>query len=161
MVTQGDDFDRWYCREHKRVLAAVIMIIGGDDRQRCEDAVNDAFVKAIEKWDYVAQMNSPRGWVTKVAVNNAKRSLRLRGQRVRRLHEEQVGVEDRHSDPELWNAVSALPPRQRRALVMRYIEDLTQEQVAVDMGITPGAAAATLNQARRNLRSIIQRGDEL
>lgn len=159
MSAQPKDFDSWYQQEHKRVLAAVIMVTG-DDRARAEDAVNDAFVKAFERWESVGQMASPGGWVTRVAMNNAKRSLRLRARRIRKLHAESLmGVEDSHSNIDLWHAVNALPARQRQALVLRYIDDYTQERVANELGIAPGTAAAALNQARRNLRSAIAPGD--
>jgi RNA polymerase sigma factor (sigma-70 family) len=54
-------------------------------------------------------------------------------------------------DPELWNAVAALPVRQREAIVLRYVGDLTERDVASVLGISEGAASAALVAARRRL----------
>lgn len=156
MMANNDDFDAWYRSEYKRVLAAAVMLCG-HDRARAEDAVNDAFVKALDRWASVRDMESPGGWVTRVALNNAKRSFRVRGRRIRQHHADQAVVQT-HVDAELWQAVSRLPNRQRQALVLRYVDDYSQQEVARELGISPGTAAATLNHARKNLRSAI---DEL
>ena len=153
-MTDTGDFDSWYRSEHKNVLAVVTMLCG-QDHARAEDATNDAFVKALERWPSVREMESPGGWVTRVAVNKAKRSLRLRGRRIRQLDANKVAVEDRHLDGELWRAVKELPARQRHALILRYIDDYSQKQIAAELDIAPGTAAATLSQARTNLRAEI------
>jgi RNA polymerase sigma factor (sigma-70 family) len=54
-------------------------------------------------------------------------------------------------DPELWDAVAALPSRQREAIVLRYVGDLTERDVAGVLGISEGAASAALVAARRRL----------
>src|ERR687892_2598190 len=53
--------------------------------------------------------------------------------------------------PDVWDALAALPSRQREAIALRYLLDLTQADVADAMGVAPGTAAATLHAARRNL----------
>lgn len=63
------------------MLGAVIVVCAGD-LSRAEDATNDAFVKAFERWDRVAPMSSQRAWVTKVAINNAKRSFLHRARQI-------------------------------------------------------------------------------
>ena len=70
-MTDAADFDSWYQSEHKCVLAAMTMLCG-QDFARAEDATNDAFVKALEQWPRVREMESPGGWVTSVALNKAK-----------------------------------------------------------------------------------------
>lgn len=157
-MTDASGFDAWYQSEHKNVLAAVTMLCG-QDYARAEDATNDAFVKALERWSSVREMEAPGGWVTRVALNKAKRSLRLRGRRIRQQHIASVAVEDRHVDAELWRAVSELPARQRHALILRYIDDYSQKQIAAELDIAPGTAAATLSQARNKLRAEIEIGE--
>ena len=159
MTVGIDDFDSWYRIEHKRVLATTIMLCGSD-YARAEDAVNAAFVKALTRWSTVREMDAPGGWVTRVALNNAKRSLRIRNRRIRQLHSQTEGfVEDRYRDAELWRAVNQLPSRQRHALILRYVDDYSQEQIAKEFDIAPGTAAATLSQARKSLRSRIEQGE--
>jgi RNA polymerase sigma factor (sigma-70 family) len=52
---------------------------------------------------------------------------------------------------ELWQAVAALPQRQRVAVVLRYLGDLTEAQTAEAMGVAPGTASAALSAARASL----------
>lgn len=154
------DFDDWYCEQYQRVLIAVALVCG-QQRDRAEDATNEAFVKAFEQWESVSQMRSPKSWVTRVAINNAKRRLRRRTRAVELLNRERIQTVtlDRHDDLDLWAALNALSFRQRKAIVLRYFEDLSQAEVATELEIAPGTAAATLSQARGILRSELEKGD--
>jgi len=59
----------------------------------------------------------------------------------------------REVDPDLWAAVSKLTFKQRSTLAMRYVEDLTQAQIADALDVAPGTASATLTQARQRVRA--------
>lgn len=153
MAEATNTFDEWFRAEHPRVLGAVLIVCGGD-LPKAEEATNDAFITAFEKWARVSAMSSPRAWVTKVAINKAKRSF-VRRRKTLELTNEQsalLSAEDPRVDHELWAAVSRLSVRQRTAIVLRYIDDLPQSAIAAELDISPGTAAATLNHARRNLR---------
>lgn len=134
-----------------------MIVVCAGDVGRAEEATNDAFVKAYERWARVRHMDAPTSWVTKVAINGAKRSFSLR-RRHMPLSNEDVAVHDAdlEIDPHLWAAVDRLPLRQREAIVLRYIDDFTQPQVAESLNIATGTAAATLNQARSNLRAELE-----
>ena len=130
------------------------MLATGADRSRAEDAVNDAFVTTYERWDRVGGLESPAAWVTKVAINNAKRNFRIRHRRIRQMQGlVPTASTDFEIDHDLWNAVRQLPRRQREALALRYVEDMSQAQIAEHLGIAEGTAAASLNHARKNLKS--------
>lgn len=149
-------FESWYRGERLRVLTAVTVICG--DRHIAEDATHDAFVRAFENWDSVSEMNSPTGWTIKVAHNLIRRSFRRRRAlatdpfRLRPDHQtDQAETVPSHIDT--WRAIEALTPRQRLAVVLRYVDGRTQAEVAKEMGVSPGTTAASLNQARSNLRT--------
>lgn len=55
---------------------------------------------------------------------------------------------------ELWREVSRLPPRQKTAVILRYIGGLTEAQVAHVMGVAAGTVAASLSTARSALRRV-------
>lgn len=156
MTDRDQEFDRWFRTEYRRVLSSVIVVCAGD-LVRAEDATNDAFVKAFERWPKVRVMDAPTSWVTKVAINVAKRSFSLR-RRHMPLSNQDVAVHDAELeiDPNLWAAVDRLPMRQREAIVLRYVDDLTQPQVAKSLHVATGTAAATLSQARTNLRAELE-----
>jgi DNA-directed RNA polymerase specialized sigma24 family protein len=60
-------------------------------------------------------------------------------------------------ESELWNAVRALPVRQRTAVALRYVCDLPQEQIAEVMHIAVGTVSATLTAARKRLAAEVNR----
>ena len=153
-------FEDWYRDQHSSVLAAVAMFCVGD-HTRAEDATNDAFVEAYEKWASVSQMDSPTGWVVRVAINRAKRGYRLRKRGIELLNTQRLNASsvDQQRDLDVLSSLAKLPNRQRAALVLRYIEDLPQADVAERMDIAVGTASATLNQARGNLRSELVKED--
>ena len=62
-------------------------------------------------------------------------------------------------DPDLWRAVTDLPPRQRAVLALRSVLDLSQEETARLLGIRPGTVSATLVEARRKVTVALPRED--
>ena len=56
---------------------------------------------------------------------------------------------------EAWAAVASLPIRQRTAVVLRHVADLTQDEIAAAMGVTRSTVVSTLDDAHRNLRALL------
>jgi RNA polymerase sigma factor (sigma-70 family) len=98
-------------------------------------------------------MASPTGWVYRVALNELRRRERRRRIELRLLHRRAVPLTapPPEVDPELWTAVAALPRREREVVVLRYVADLREREVAEALGISEGAASAALVAARRRL----------
>lgn len=155
MNAGGRDFATWYAAERDGV-ARSLLVIGGDP-ELARDAVAEAFCRAYERWPRVRAMRSPEGWVYTVALNELRRRLRRRQveQRLwRRPHApppQAITV-----DPELWAAVADLPPRQREAVVLRYVADQTERVVATVLGISEGAVSSALVAARRTLAARLE-----
>ena len=140
-------FEPWYVCEHPRVLAALTWVAG--DPHLAADATDEAFARAYADWRRVGRMASPGGWVYRVALNVARR-------RMRRAAFEQSRVEPPAAvaqivDREIWTVVRQLPERQRVAVVLRYLLDLPEKEVATTMGISRGTVASTLAAARQRL----------
>lgn len=156
------NFDEWYRREYKTVLAAAVVASGGD-RAVAEDAAAEAFVAAFRKWDSVSVMESATAWTVTVATNRVRRvqrSLfrrRAREQRHSAANAKMTTDEHAPVDSDLWDAVNRLTHKQRQALVLRYVEGATQVETADELGIAPGTAAATLHQARARLHEELTR----
>jgi RNA polymerase sigma-70 factor (ECF subfamily) len=55
----------------------------------------------------------------------------------------------------VWDAVRGLPDRQRLAVVLRYIADLTEADIALVMGVTRGTVASSLATARARLNGLL------
>ncbi len=147
---EGDaSFDEWFRSAWPRLVLAVTLATG--DRERAEDAVSEALVKVHDRWSS-GVIEDPDAWGYRVAVRQAGRWWR----RGRRMVPEAVGepfVELVHRDHDLWAAVAGLPARQREAVVLRYVVDLTQRQVAEAMDVTEGTVATLLHRARATLEA--------
>lgn len=148
-------FESIYASEAHRLTAALALVSGS--RQVAEEAVAEAFVRAYVRWPRVSAMESPTGWIYRVAMNLLRRHWRrerLEQRLLNRLPGPDPYVID--VDPDLWAAVGELPPRARVAVSLRYIGDLTEREVAETLGISPGTVAAALHQARRRLAERIR-----
>ena len=104
-------------------------------------------------------MASPGGWVTTVALNEARRRLRRAGHERRLLvwvaSTAPVEAPPPAWSPEVWEALAALPRREREAVALRYVADLPVGQIANIMGVAPGTAASTLHAARARLARVL------
>jgi RNA polymerase sigma-70 factor (ECF subfamily) len=161
MNPEPRDFAGWYGREHDPLVRAVLVMTG--DPELAADVVAEAFSRAYERWAKVGLIDNPSGWVYRVAVNLLRR--RWRRQRFERaLLRRGPGSVDRvESDPapEIWVAVGLLPSRQREAIALRYVVDLSERQVAEAMGVAEGTASATLAAARRRLARDLDQLEEV
>lgn len=145
-----EEFAVWYRAEHAGVVRALTAVFGDLDEAR--EATDEAFVRALERWPQVSGMESPTGWVYRVALNVARRRARrarfqLRLGTGRRAFS--AGLEP--VDAELWGVVRRLPARQRTAVALRYIADLPETVIAEIMGVAAGTVSATLHAARKRL----------
>lgn len=149
-----EDFERWYRREQP-VLARSLWAVCGD-RELAADAVDEAFSRALARWDRVSSMDSPGGWVRTVALNHLRRTMRRRGLERQLLRRDRPAVQhDPPLDPDLWQAVAALPLRQREVISLRYVADLTEAEIARDLAVSEGAVSASLTKARRRLGEML------
>lgn len=147
VVDAAAEFESWYLREHPKVVAALTWVAG--DPHVAADATDEAFARAYANWRKVATMSSPGGWVYRVALNVVRRRMRRSALEQRKLEPpaEVTQVVDR----EIWAVVQQLPERQRVAVVLRYLLDLPEQEVATAMGISRGTVASTLAAARKRL----------
>ena len=150
-------------RERRTALVATVAAVCGD-RDAAADAVDEAFARAFQRRARVEAMASPAGWLLTVALNVVRRG-KARGQR--RVLAEAGALRARGRpwidpvDPrsELWAAVAELPARERTAVALRYLGDLTEPQIAEVMGIAVGTVGASLTSARRKLAAQLQLDD--
>lgn len=156
----ADDFVSWYEAEHARTRAALTLACGSSER--ATDAVDEAFARALERWSRVRQMHSRTGWVYRVALNVVRRQARRAALERRLVNRGDAlpSLDPPTADPQLWAAVRELPPRQRVAIALRYVADLTEPQIADAMDIAPGTVAASLNSARKRLAAMLATREE-
>jgi RNA polymerase sigma-70 factor (ECF subfamily) len=152
MNSQG--FDEFYKRTFARVLAASILACG--HRGDAEDGVQDAFLIAFDRWDYVSGLEAPEAWVKKVAIRQAVRAAR----KSRRDGDEflrvavppQATVEETAQAREVLAALAALPASDRVPLVACTLYDWDQQEAARLVGVPRGTIARRIHDARAVLK---------
>ena len=112
-------------------------------------------MRAVAHWKRVCAMESPGGWTQRVALNVLRRRLRRRRVEARLLSKLTRHDQESTSTAEVWHLVGALPERQRIAVVLRYVADLTEPDIAIAMGIARGTVASTLAAARERLAEVL------
>jgi RNA polymerase sigma-70 factor (ECF subfamily) len=154
VTREHQDFEKWYASTHPRLLSLLVVTCGDLDLAR--EATDEAFVRALERWDRVRRMAAPEGWTYRVALNVVRRRAR-RSARERELVESPHPVPPPASawNPDLWAAVRSLPDRERLAIALRYVADLPAKHVAEVMGIAEGTVWSTLASAKQRLRDVM------
>jgi RNA polymerase sigma factor (sigma-70 family) len=131
----------------------------GVDGPRAGDLVQDALLRLWRELRRGVIVASPEPWlfrtVSRLAMDEHRlhrRVLRLMTSLGERSAPTVMEVETTERAA-LWSAVDQLPPRQRQVLFLRFRADLTYEEVAHVMGITPAAVRSHSSQALVTLRA--------
>lgn len=133
-------------------LYRTILAFTGGRADVAEESVAEAFARAAARWD---ELRDPVAWLYRVAFNVATDELR----RERRSRGGRAQVMPAPSEPgELFDAMRRLPPRQRAAMVLFYVNDLSVAEVAARMGVARPTVRVHLTQGRRGLRELL--GDD-
>jgi RNA polymerase sigma-70 factor (ECF subfamily) len=156
----GQGFEAFFGEHYREVERAVAVAIGDD--ARAEEMAQEAFARAFRHWRRVERMDRPVAWIYVVALNAERK--RWRRERNAPVLNQPTGGTDHASAVvtavDLRAAIVRLPPRQRAAIVLRYLADLSVADVAAVMGIAEGTVKATVNQALQNLRVDVGEEDE-
>jgi RNA polymerase sigma-70 factor (sigma-E family) len=124
-----------------------------------EDVLQAALIKVYRKWSPVSHAASPEAYARRILVNEFLSARRLAWFRRERLvHSPPDVVVGDHSPDDrlaLWPLVTALPPRQRAVVVLRYYEGLSEREIADTLQMAPGTVKSTASAALAALRQSI------
>jgi RNA polymerase sigma-70 factor (sigma-E family) len=124
-----------------------------------EEIVMDAFVKVFSGWHRFRSVEHKSAYLRQVVINLCR--AKLRRQMVERRVDEathhdparavssESNASDMHLD--LWNAIRALPHRQRAAVVLRYLADMSEREIADVLDCSVGTVKSQLSRARLKL----------
>jgi RNA polymerase sigma-70 factor (sigma-E family) len=142
-------FEDLFIKHFPLVRSATAKIIGFGP---AEDIAVEAFARAYARWGAVHSMENPQAWVIRVAVNLALDQVRRKRARspVRTARDTQADVTERDA---LVRSLRRLPRRQQEVVVLRYIGDHSEEEVARTLGISVGTVKTHLHRAMPRLRS--------
>lgn len=71
-----------------------------------------------------------------------------------------VAARDPFDNEPLWQALRALPPRQRAVIVLRYYEGLSETEIATTLGVSAGTVKSQASKAMATLRTRLQATEE-
>ena len=155
-VDRQTAFEAFYREERPSVLRAVVFAM--NDRDLAVECVDEAMVRTYERWDQIAGMSNPTGWVFRVAMNlghNRMRRLRLERTKPMRGHPHPADIEG-VADPAVARALAGLPLDQRTVIVMRFHLDWSIEQIAAALGDPIGTVKSRLHRGLRRLETMLK-----
>ena len=158
-----------------RMLAAARRILGSEED--AQDALQEAFLSAFRKIDTFAGQSKLGTWLHRIAINAALMKLRSR----RRRREQEIdellpkftpgghfeetpgrwgeaadGPAIRHEIQDVVRAgIDRLPENYRIALYLRDIEELSNDELAEQLGVTVNAAKIRVHRARMALKEVL------
>lgn len=129
------------------------------DGAMAEEVVMDVFAKAMSRWTLFSRAEHPTAYLRQMVVNLCRSRVRRKvlERRWTETFERDArdaldqGPEEHGLDRHVWAAVKALPMRQRACIVLRYLEDLSEPEIAGVLEIPLGTVKSQLSRARRKL----------
>ena len=132
------------------LFRAALAILG--DVQEAEDAVQDTFLRYLEKRPELRDRDHEKAWLLKVTANRCKSLLRTRKRHPAVELLDIYPVPEEEGSRELMEAILTLPANQRSAVHLHYYEGYTSEEIGAILGQRPGTVRSHLSRARDALR---------
>ena len=159
VMVQVPDFDEWVAARGSALVRFAYLVTG--DQHDAEEAVQAALTGVWPRWDRVRQARDVDQSVRRAVVNAHISGWRRRGRRESPV--ELVRVEA--GDPTeslsrndlVWRVCSALPTRQRAAVVLRFYEDLDYAEIAAVLDVTEATARSHVHRGLAALRVELER----
>ena len=151
-LDRADDFEAFFEQHHNRLFRALWLLTR--NRQEAEEVMQDAFLRLWERWDQVIGGPDPVAYLYRTALNVWRSRLRRAAVAARKVihhiqgDDEIAEVEQRDA---VVRALALLPPRQRAAIVLTDVLDLSSERAGEALGIRPVTVRVLAARARRAL----------
>jgi RNA polymerase sigma factor (sigma-70 family) len=152
-----EPFEKVVAQHGDTVLRVCRVLLGVHD---AEDAWSETFLAALRAYPDLPESANTQAWLVTIAHRKAIDVLRARKRQPAPVEEvpetpTALGVPGTQ-DAELWQAVAALPAKQRQAVAYHYVADLPYAEIAEILGGTTDAARRAAADGIRNLRKNYQ-----
>jgi len=148
----AESFEDVYQRESLGMVRLAFLMVGS--KPQAEEIAQEAFAKLLERWSSTRQ---PGAYLRTCVVNGCRRARR------RRALERRVAAREPASGPvglgedDLFDALRALPPKRRAAIVLRYYDDLSEAEIADVLRVRPGTVKSLVSRGLAQMREVIER----
>lgn len=156
---RDDEFAAYVGQRRPQLFRAAWLLCG--DPHRAEDVVQAALTRLYVAWPRVRRADSVDAYVRRAVVNahldEGRRPWRRETAAGERLPDVPVPAAAAALDERdaLWDALRALPPGQRRVVVLRHWWGLSVEETAADLGISTGTVKSQTSAALAALRTAL------
>lgn len=155
-MSDGDLISELYAGCFRRLVVQLYAVSG--DMNEAQEAVQEAFTRAVAAPRRLARLDNPEAWLRRVAVNVLRsryRRRRVLDGLLRRIGPPPVVADRSPEHLALMAALRDLPAGQRRALALHYLVDLPLEEVATTLGVSVGTVKSRLSRGRRALAGLL------
>ena len=151
------DFDTFARTQLPRLLRYSVMLTG--EPELAADLVQDVLVKAYRHWPRIRALDRPDRYAVRMVTNaylSWRRSWAVRhvvavGDVPERAQPDRLDAQHAAED-EMWRRLAQLPKRQRAVLVLRYYEQLADDEIAEVLGCTASTVRGYAHRALARLR---------
>jgi RNA polymerase sigma-70 factor (ECF subfamily) len=149
-------------RHHGEIYAYLLRMLR--EPELAADLTQDAFIKAYRNYETLERPEHARAWLYQIAHRVALDEIRRRkiirflpwtGESPGSAPSAERLVMDAHLSGEMQRALARIPERQRAALLLAELHDLTGVELAAALGVSHVAARALLTRARESLRQAL------
>jgi RNA polymerase sigma factor (sigma-70 family) len=157
--SDGGRLERLYRAEIGPTIRFAYLLTG--DRELAADLAHEAFLRLAGRFGYLRDSASATGYLRRVVLNLSHshfRRLRV-ARRLTPIHGE-VPVDvlpDIETRDVLWMLLQRLPRRQRAAIILRYYEDLSEQEVADVMKCSVNAVKGLVRRGMAALKESLER----
>jgi RNA polymerase sigma factor (sigma-70 family) len=148
----GGGFAAFFAEHHEALFRALWLLTR--DRHEAEEVAQEAFLRLWERWDRVSAGPDPVAYLYRTAMNHWRSRLRRLAVAARKVVHQpwrDEGIEGVETRDVVIRALAGLPPRQRAALVLVDVLDLTSERAGAVLGIRPVTVRVLASRARATL----------
>lgn len=159
----GDDeatFERIVARYESRVARLAFRLLGWSDG--VEDIVQDVFLSVFRNLRQFRGDSNLDTWVMSITVNTCRSYRRKRFLRLRALKHARTDTEfaattadDGAVFDQVHRAVRTLPAKFREVIVLRYMEEMSVDEISELLGVSRGAVEVRLSRARERLKDVL------
>jgi RNA polymerase sigma-70 factor (sigma-E family) len=144
------------------LLRYAVVLTG--DADLAQDIVQEVLARTQVRWNKIARSDSPDAYVRRMVLNEylswrrtwAVRNVRAVGERLIDLSDRRGESRDYAQDvvdtDELWNRLATLPRKQRAVLVLRYYEQVNDDEIAYLLGCAAVTVRSNASKALKALR---------
>ena len=158
----GAFIETLFAKHHNEIYAYLVRMLR--EPELAADLTQDAFIKAYKNYDTLEKPENARAWLYQIAHRVALDEIRRRkiirffpwtGESHGSAPSAEHLVMEAHLSSDMQRALARIPERQRAALLLAEIHDLTGVELAAALDVSHVAARALLTRARESLRQAL------